>query len=187
MLTGHRLRARPITAPANQRLTGRSLWALLGGSRFRLGVKQHREQLVLAGNSLSVITAHRLRDLPHMPASNPNLNHRHAGRWCIAAHGQARRRPHSPASPYGIACRRPCAAHSAYRTAATDVVVCALPVSSCTPACEMMLAVPVARTVWWRASSLRRSGCAPRCSTKASHGVASSPNPSRAEPQFSWM
>ncbi|KAI3485086.1 hypothetical protein L1887_51760 [Cichorium endivia] len=35
LLTGHRLQARPITAPANQRLTGRSLWALLGGSRFR--------------------------------------------------------------------------------------------------------------------------------------------------------
>ncbi len=86
-----------------------------GWQSFPLGVKQHREQLVLAGNSLSVIAAHRLRDLPHMPASNPNLNHRHAGRLCIAAHGQARRRPHSPASPCGIACRRPCAAHSAYR------------------------------------------------------------------------
>lgn len=49
LLTGHRLQARPITATGNQCLTGRSVWALWGGSRFRLGVKQHHDQLMLAG------------------------------------------------------------------------------------------------------------------------------------------
>ncbi|GAK66104.1 uncharacterized protein PAN0_011c4326 [Moesziomyces antarcticus] len=49
LLTGHRLQARPITATGNQCHTGRSVWALWGGSRFRLGVKQHHDQLMLAG------------------------------------------------------------------------------------------------------------------------------------------